>query len=388
MFTRCKAKINVQAFLHNINVIKDAVPHSKIIIPVKANAYGHGIANVVRAIKADMFAVASITEAFEVRVYDQYTPILLLEGVHCPEDYVYAQALNCCYTIHSEYQLLWLEAQTLIQPVDVFIKVNTGMNRLGFDVSIINQVLERIKTNKNIRVYELITHFAMADEPISDSFKEQNKLCQLLVDQHKKVSLANSSYVLSFYQPKPIKQDDSGFNALLHGQYVRPGIATYGVDPFFSFHYLNSENKNIYQSPLKLAMHLSAKVIAINKIKRNDAVGYGATWKASKATTLAVVSIGYGDGYPRKVQAAHVAINGKRYPVVGVVSMDMMTVDLGIDGEAEYLGYHKVHVGDDVEIWGDHIRIEEVAVWSDTIAYELLCRVTGRVAREIIHYDV
>ena len=356
---RPQATIDLTALEHNFTRVKQLAPHSKVLAVLKANAYGHGMLAVAQALKqADALGVARLDEALALRAGGIARPIVLLEGFFHPDELPQIVASNLQLIIHHRDQAEALLAAQLDSPVRVWLKIDTGMHRLGVYPDEVAELYQRLSGSANVQgPLRLMSHFASSDELDKATTIEQLTLFQRvtagLVGEH---SLANSAAVINWPQS--------------HGDWVRPGLMLYGVSP-------QAETAGVSLG-LKPVMTLSSSVIAVRKVNAGDAVGYGGSWIAAHNSRLAVVAIGYGDGYPRAAgNNADVLINDKRFPVVGRVSMDMITVDIGTE---------QVLVGDKVVLWGAELPVEELAQRVDTIPYELLCNITSRVQLSYIRH--
>jgi alanine racemase len=352
MSRRPIAQINVDALQQNFNHIRSIAPQSKVLAVLKANAYGHGLVAVAEQLKAaGAFGVARIDEALMLRAGGIVKPIVLLEGFFHPDELPQIVASNLQVVVHHLSQVDALLAAELDSPVHVWLKIDSGMHRLGIYPEQFTQVYQRLIASSNVlKPLRLMTHFACADEPDNPATEDQLSLFKRLIQGCEgELSIANSAGVLEWPQS--------------HGDWIRPGLALYGVSPMVEGRSTNHG--------LRPVMTFSSSVIAVRTVKQGDKVGYGATWTAPHDTQLAVVAIGYGDGYPRNAPSGTpVLINGKRYPIVGRVSMDMTTVDIGKDN---------IKIGDQVVLWGETLAVEEIAALVQTIPYELLCNITSRV---------
>ncbi len=321
---------------------------------VKANGYGHGLLNVAKCLKsADGFGLARLEEALELRAGGVMAKLLLLEGFFRASDVATLVEHDIDTVVHHESQLEMLEAAELTKPVTVWMKIDTGMHRLGFTLDQFEAIYQRLMACPNVaKPIHLMTHFACADEPDNSATAEQaRRFTQLTKALPGDRTLANSAATLYW----PTTQAD----------WIRPGIALYGVSPV-----VGDLGRNHGLEP---AMELVSQLIAVRDHKAGDPVGYGSYWHAKQDTKLGVVAIGYGDGYPRNApEGTPVWVNGRLVPVVGRVSMDMFTVDLGIDATDK--------VGDTAVLWGKALPVEEVAEHIGTIAYELVTKLTPRVA--------
>lgn len=347
------AKINLAALRHNFEQIKLKVPNSQITSIVKANGYGHGAVPVALALESlsDNFGVARIEEALELRRAGISKPILLLEGFYADSDLPILQANNLHTALHCEEQLIALEQATLASPIHVWLKIDTGMHRLGVRPEDLNGFVDRLHACPNVaKPLRFISHFGCADELDNPITMQQITLFTQLAEPGCERSIAASSGILAW--------PDS------HLEWVRPGIILYGVSPF--------EAQSATSMNFEPVMTLTSQLIAVRDIKAGESVGYGATWTALRDTKVGVIAMGYGDGYPRTApNGTPVLINGRKTPLVGRVSMDMLTVDLGKDSQDK--------VGDEAILWGDGLPAEEVAHHIGTIAYELVTKLTGRV---------
>lgn len=352
MSRRPLAQINTSALLHNFQRIRDVAPHSKVLAVLKANAYGHGLLAVAAQLRdAGAFGVARIDEALALRAGGIVKPIVLLEGFFHADELSQIVASNLQVVVHHPAQVEALVKAELESPIHVWLKIDSGMHRLGIYPEQFASVYQQLSQSKNVlKPMRLMTHFSCADEPSNPTTLRQLELFQQTIQGCEgELSLANSAGVLAWPQS--------------HGDWVRPGLALYGVSPI--------EQGRALDHGLLPVMTFSSSVIAVREVKAGDSVGYGASWIAPKHTRLAVVAIGYGDGYPRNAPCGTpVLINGKRYPIVGRVSMDMTTVDIGDDD---------IRHGDQVVLWGDELPVEEIAALVQTIPYELLCNITSRV---------
>jgi alanine racemase len=346
------ATIDHAALLHNVSRVRECAPQSKIMAVIKSLGYGHGAVSLAHALqrKVDAFAVARVEEGLALRVEGITKAILVLDGLCLPEQLSLAQQHQLDVAIHHPKQLEWLDA--LDGPLGCWIKVDSGMSRLGLHPDQVPDVLAAIQQHNYLKLKVAMTHFANADDPSDEKTETQLATFNAIAwPEDLPLSAANSAAVLT-------RPD-------VHADWVRPGLMLYGASPLL--------NQSAQSLGLKPVMHLSSRLISIKQLNAGDTVGYGATWQANEAMPMGVVGIGYGDGYPREVPAeAYVLINGKQAPIIGRVSMDMITVDLrGID----------CVIGDEVTLWGEGLPIDLVAQWTNTIAYTLMCGVTQRVQR-------
>ena len=349
--------IDSEALQYNLNRVKQLAPHSQIVSMVKANAYGHGVQDCLAALNAtDAFGVACLEEALEIRRLGYTQPITLIEGVFTEDEMedVIQQKLEC--VVHRHEQVEWLiqnkEAYNALG-LKVWVKLNSGMNRLGFKSNEIIAVIHQLKSlNFNC---VLTMHFANADvdHPLNEQqiqqFLDVKNACEPIL-----ASCCNSAAIYKYPN--------------LHFDYVRPGIMLYGATPFV--------DKDVNELDLKPVMSFEAEIIALNQIQAGESVGYGSTFTATNSMQIAIVSIGYGDGYPRAyVKPNYVAIDKQLTPVIGRVSMDMIAIDTT---------NLQVKVGTKVELWGKTRLVDDVANANGTIGYELLCRLSNRPQRQRI----
>lgn len=363
-----QAIIDLKALVSNYQLAQQAAPQSQAYAVIKANAYGHGLLEAANALSpvAKGFAVACVEEAQQLRDAGIQTPILVLEGVMDALEYQLAQDLDLELALHNHEQLTWLKgfvSATGQKPKVIRIKVDSGMHRLGLPADQVFPVLTELQ-DLSIERITLMSHFACADEPARALNQEQLTIMDSLTSLNLPMSFCNSAALLAY--------DDLETNTqLLPGDMVRPGIMLYGSSPFVD------KDKSAETLGLKPVMTLKSKVIAVNQVKAGESIGYGQTHVTDKVSTIAVVAIGYGDGYPRSAKnGTPVLINGETYPLAGRVSMDMITVDVtGSNAGAS------VKVGDTVTLWGQGLDSDVVARHCGTISYELFCQITNRVQR-------
>lgn len=349
--------IEPSALVHNLALIKQLAPHSQIIAMVKANAYGCGVHKVAPTLDGmvDAFGVACLEEAMAIHTMGVQTPCVIFQGVFSPDEFRLVEEKQFTLVLHQHHQLDWLLNTPLANPIRLWLKVNTGMNRLGFAPEEIPQVMAALQAcpwvHKDIG---LMTHLACADEPQRAENRRQLQAFEALnspgISQY---SIANSAAILSFPST--------------HADVIRPGIMLYGVSPF--------ADKTSVELGLIPVMRFVSAISAIHEIKASSQVGYGGDWVSPKPSRIGVVAAGYGDGYPRHIaKDTPVWINGAEVPIIGRVSMDMLTVDLSEQPGAK--------VGDTVELWGPHILVERIAQSAGTSGYELLCQISERVRHE------
>jgi len=352
MYRPAKALINLPALRKNLDAAKQIAPESKILAVIKANGYGHGIERVAQQLSgADAFGVASIDEAMLLRQKGFLHRILLLEGLFCESEIPIVINNRLDLVIHSEYQLEWLLNAKIDIQLSVWIKIDTGMHRLGFDIQQLQAIISRLENSSNDFCIHLMSHFASADESeaqfVSFTRQQLEKFSNATEPYEYPKSLANSAGMVNYPESRY--------------QWVRPGIFLYGAGAF--------------EKPVvpEAVMQLESEVIAIKTVQVGESVGYGNQWTAERKSLIGVVAIGYGDGYPRHAPSGTpVLINGEKLPLVGRVSMDMITVDL-TDAE------QPISIGDKAILWGKDLSVDEIATYAGTIGYELLCAITQRV---------
>jgi len=345
--------IDIAALHHNLSRIRNTVNSSKVMAIVKADAYGHGIERVALALpSADAFGVACMEEAEQLRFAGITQPVLLLEGPYSMAELTRVQALDLEIVVHHEYQLQMLEQANLIEPIGVWLKIDSGMHRLGFAPEQTDNVWQRLTACKNVVTPpRLMTHFATANEVDSPMTMEQlrifNSACSHIKAER---SLANSAAILGWPET--------------HADWVRPGLMLYGVSPM--------EDRFAADFDLQPVMSLQSTLISVKQLKRDDPVGYGASWRCPEDMLIGIVAAGYADGFPRHAKSGTpIIVNGQRTGIIGNTSMDMLAVDLR--------HIHNAAVGDPVELWGPQLPVEEVARHAGTIPYELLCGVHKRL---------
>lgn len=352
-----KAYINLSALTFNLKLVKKIAKNSKIMAVLKANAYGHGLEETVKAIKgAEGIAILTIEEAVKIRKAGFKNTILLLEGLFTAEDIHQVEKLNLNLVLHNDQQIEYLNEVTLKNPIDVHLKINTGMNRLGFPPDQVDYLIENLNANPNIAGITLMTHFATADEKEGIT-KQLDCFNRVTNNYNFSSSVANSAALYKFPEARL--------------DWVRPGILLYGASPF--------DDISVKKIAVKPVMSLISKIIAIQNIKKGQAVGYGNNFIAKKEMRIGIVACGYGDGYPRHAKTGTpIFVHNKITKTIGRVSMDMLYVDLSkID---------KAVIGSKVEMWGSLISVDEVAKNSGTVGYELLCNISAstRVSLEYI----
>lgn len=357
------ATISHNALQHNLTIVKNYAPHSKVMAVVKANAYGHGLINVAQGINdADGFAVLGLNEAVDLREAGFSQTILLLEGVFNAAELAIAASFGVDIVVHSAPQIEMLERAKLARTINIHLKMNTGMNRLGFTPHEFLNAFKRLQACKHVQEITLMTHFATADEALGIAaplqvFKKTTE------NIHQSVSLANSATILRYPQA--------------HADWVRPGIILYGASPI--------SGVPAMEFNLKPVMTLTTEIISVQTIQAGESIGYGHRFTASKETRVGIVACGYADGYPRHAGQyfthenqleVPIAVAGKVTKIIGRVSMDMLFCDLTDIQEA--------NIGAPVELWGNQISVDAVAEASGTVGYELLCAVAPRVSMQVV----
>lgn len=349
-----QAIIHADAILHNFTQLQQLAPHSQTMAVVKADAYGHGAVNVARILRgrAPAFAVAITEEAVKLREAGVTEPIVVLEGPHQEHECLLARQQHLILVLHDASQLAWVRRQCAATPPTLWLKVDTGMHRLGFSPDAARQVWA---DNQDLFGQDcvLVTHMACADDTSHAMTSEQLSRFAALVDSTGlPVSVANSPAALGWPQT--------------HGRWNRVGLGMFGSNPLQQAHTIE----------LQPAMTLRAAVIGLRQVPVGGAVGYGQAWQAQRPSLIATVGIGYADGYPRHCgNGTPVVVRGQRAPLAGRVSMDMLTVDV--------TDVPQVAIGDSVELWGEQLPIDEVAGHAQTISYELMTRVSPRVPRVV-----
>ena len=347
------ATIHIDALRHNLAQVRLLAPNSKVMAVVKADGYGHGLECVARALAgADAFGVAALSDAERLRAIGLSQRIVLLSGFDEPSDLTQLRRLGVDTVVHHEAQLAMLEADHEADPIRVWLKFDTGMHRLGFAPALATKAYSRLRSLANVAAdITLMTHFASSDEFGGEQTRAQlGKFANSTAALAGAVSLSNSAAVLGWPDA--------------HGDWVRAGGALYGLSVV--------EGKTGADFGLRPAMTLSTRLIAINRVSKGERIGYSATWECPEDMNVGVAAIGYGDGYPRRAPpGTPVLVNGVRVPVIGRVSMDLMTLDLR--------GMPQASVGDTVTLWGPDLPVEQVAASAETICYELTCSITRRV---------
>jgi len=341
-----QAFIDLSALAHNLTIVRQHAPQARIMAVLKANAYGHGLLHTASALKdVDGFALLELDAAICLRDAGYRQPILLLEGFFSTEELAIFEQYQLSAVIHHTEQIAML-SDSKYNKLDLFIKINTGMNRLGLALEQFPQTIRKLIGNQCAKRITLMTHFACADDPS----EEENVMQQLESFQAVTKgcgyprSLANSAAIIRYPQT--------------HTDWVRPGIMLYGASPF--------PDKTALELNLQPAMTLSSRIIAIHELKTGDRVGYHGLFQADHPMRIGIVACGYADGYPRHAPTnTPVLVNNQRSRLLGRVSMDMLAVDL--------TGIENAGLNSPVVLWGKEISVDEVAQSAETTSYELLC---------------
>lgn len=345
------AQLNLQALKDNLQIVRRAAPGARVWSVVKANAYGHGIDRIWSALSAtDGFALLNLEEAILLRERGWKGPILLLEGFFHADDLPLLDKYRLTTSVHSNWQIKAIQDAKLHAPLDIYLKVNSGMNRLGFQPERVHTVWQQLRALKNVGEMTLMAHFADAEKPdgIADAMVRIEQAAEGLDCPR---SLSNSAATL--WHPEA------------HYNWVRPGIVLYGASP-------SGQWQDIANSGLKPVMTLRSEIIGVQTLKAGDAVGYGSRYRATGEQRIGIVAGGYADGYPRIAPTGTpVWVDGVRTGTVGTVSMDMLAVDLTPCPQAG--------IGSPVELWGNEIKIDDVAAAAGTVGYELMCALAPRV---------
>ena len=367
------ATINSAALRHNIQLIKSFAPNQKLLAMIKANAYGQGLlpAAHILADQVDGFGVARLREALEIQETGYTGKILLVEGFFDREELLKTLSRRFDSVIHCYEQLelleqvakewekeqqkgFWKRKTKIYFPINVWLKIDTGMHRLGVHPEQVDEFYQRLKKCPLVESISFVSHFSRADELDCGYTEKQISTFEQATQSYPEHarSISASSGILYWKQA--------------HYEWVRPGIIMHGISP----HY-----EPIIHLGFQPVMTLSSSLIAVRTHKAGEPVGYGGTWVSPKETKLGVIAMGYGDGYPRNApEGTPVLINGRKVPIVGRVSMDMLTVDLGADSQDK--------VGDEAIFWGKDLLIEEIAEHIGVISYELITKLTPRVIFE------
>ncbi|CNF10233.1 alanine racemase%2C catabolic [Yersinia bercovieri] len=345
------ATLHLSALHHNLSLIRRHVGSAKIWSVVKANAYGHGLARIWQGLAAtDGFALLDLNEAILLREQGWQGPILLLEGFFQPQDLALLDHYRLTTIVHSDWQLEAISAARLSAPLNIYLKLNSGMNRLGFPVGQADAVWQWANSLSNVAEVTLMSHFANADNHIG-THEQFSRIQQASGHISATRCFANSAAIL--HAPET------------HYDWVRPGIILYGASP-------SGNIADIAEIGLRPVMHLHSEIIAVQALSAGHQVGYGSRYRATGAQRIGVVACGYADGYPRLAPSGTpIRVDGILTQTVGAISMDMLTVDLTPCPQAQ--------VGSQVEIWGANLPIDNVAAAAGTVGYELMCALAARV---------
>ena len=351
-----RAVIDAGALRHNVRTIRERARGARIMAVVKANAYGHGLVPTALALaEVDAFAVARLEEGLALRAQGVSQPIVLLEGVFTAEQLLEAARYGFDLVVHDALQIELLEEDPGPHRFVLWVKIDTGMNRLGLRPGEFPAAFERLRNLQPAPLeIRLLTHLARADEPGPMTVAQVARFREVTQGLACAISIANSAGIFSELH--------------LGCDWVRPGLALYGASPF--------AKRTGADLGLRPVMSLETSVIAVRQVPRGETVGYGGTWQAQRDSKVAIVAAGYGDGLARGLpNGTPVLIEGSRAPLCGRVSMDMIAVDV-----TELPG---VQVGSSAVLWGRGLPVEEVARHAGTIPYELLCGVSQRVPLEL-----
>ncbi len=347
------ATIHLGALRHNLARVRALAPHSKVLAVIKADGYGHGLERVARALSgADAFGVAAISDGQRLRAAGIGHRIVVLAGIDEAGDLLEVRRLDLDIVVHHPHQLDLLAADSDPRRLRVWLKLDTGMHRLGFDLARTDAVLAQLKSLPNIADdIVVMSHFASSDEP--------DKPTTAMQLGHFRVATAHTSAPRSIANSAAIVHFPEA-----HADWVRAGGALYGLSV--------EHDRCGADDGFRPAMSLSSKLIAINEVAKGERVGYGGHYTCPEDMRIGVVAIGYGDGYPRHAQSgAAVLLRGREAAIVGRVSMDLMTIDLRAHPDAA--------INDRVLLWSPDLPVERVAAAAGTISYELTCGITRRV---------
>ena len=342
--------VDTQALQQNFFHVKKLAPASKVMAVLKANAYGHGLIESAMALKeADGFAVLNLADAIDLREHGFEQKILLLEGFFAADEVNICANMNIEAVIHNHEQIQMIDQSRIKKLLDIHLKFNTGMNRLGFVYDKSSPLIDELLSHNKINNVTLMTHFATADEAAGIDQQMQHFL-SICKGRNQLRSVANSAAIIRYPES--------------HMEWVRPGIMLYGASPF--------SDQHVDKLQLKPVMTMSSEIIAVQHLKAGQSVGYGSMFQAKKNTRVGIVAAGYADGYPRHAPTGTpVIVDGARTKTLGRVSMDMLYVDITAMPNAGR--------GSNVELWGKKISVDEVAAHAGTVGYELLCAVSASI---------
>ena len=354
-----RALVDAGALRHNLQQVRQRASRARVMAVVKADGYGHGLSWVAQILDggADAFGVSSMEEGISLREAGVTRPICLLEGFFSADELPLLAKYQLAPAIHEEGQLRTLAQAPASLKLSVWLKIDTGMHRLGFVRDEVPAILKQLRRCAAVAEIRLMSHFARADIPSDpETLTQADDFIACVKDLGLESSLANSAGILAWPQS--------------HLDWVRPGIMLYGASPLTQL--------SAAQLDLKPVMTLQTALIAVHVRHKSDPIGYGGDWRCPEDMPVGVAAIGYGDGYPRHAASGTpVLVNGARVPLIGRVSMDMITIDLRTQPRAK--------VGDPVVLWGQGLPVEEIAKCAGTISYELMCHVTERIPRVVIN---
>jgi alanine racemase len=335
--------IDLNALRHNVQCVRSYAKGKKILAMIKANAYGHGLIPIANALQTQVegFGVSCLEEANLLREANIQNKIVLMEGFFAQEELATISHLQLDCVIHTAHQVQLLQRSSINQPITIWLKVNSGMNRLGFKPTEVKHIWKTLKQCSNVSDIHLMTHFASADYLDRETtLAQMQRFQEATRDLPGERSLANSAAILQWPQT--------------HADWVRPGLMLYGVSPFTQPHQLQP------------VMTVSSKIIAIHSVDANDKIGYGETSTIPTPRLIGIIAAGYGDGYPYPmISGTPLRLNGQFVPIIGAVAMDMLCVDLKTQPHAQ--------VGDRVILWGKGLPLETIAQATKRFSYELLC---------------
>lgn len=352
MLNTARVTIDLAALRHNLALVRQLCPDSKIMAMIKADAYGHGLLPAARALAdADGFAVARLDEALQLRRAGIMQRILLLGTLLDGDDLRLCSTQNIDVTAHDADSVALIDKVAARHPLNVWLELDSGMHRLGLTPTAFEKADHRLHKNPGVRELLHWTHFSDAEDLIADiNDRQLASLHAARAQQESDVSIANSASIIA--------RPDT------HEAWVRPGIMLYGINPLEATH----------KQTLRAVMTLRANIIAIRRVEKGEAVGYNRTWIAPRDSVIATIGIGYGDGYPRHARnGTPIWINGRLAPLAGRVSMDSIMVDI--------TDHSDVRIGDEAELWGAHLSADVIARHAATISYALFTGVTARVDR-------
>ncbi len=342
--------IDLHAIQHNLRQVRAFAPRSKILAMVKSNAYGHGLARVAQALSdADALGIARLEEAIYLQQFNLPQPLVIMGGCFRPDDLMLAAAYEFEVVVHQHVQLQNIEQLSFAKPITVWLKIDSGMHRLGFAPEDVRDVWQRLTASSNVKKIRLMTHLASADEPQSDFTQRQlQRFAETTADLPGERSIANSAAILGLPEA--------------HHDWVRPGIMLYGASPF--------KDRIASDHGLQMVSHFASHLVEVKTVKRGECIGYRHRIECPEDMPIGVVACGYGDGYPRSAaDGAPLLVNDTLVALWGQVSMDLITVDLRPCPEAR--------AGDPVVLWGNRVPIEYVARYSASLtAYDLMVSVS------------